>query len=67
MPLKQALVRRSDEWKPREKVLVIRFHALGQSGARITGDNEADQDRIHVHLVTVGRRAAAEAPAIGEL
>src|SRR5258708_992408 len=65
--LQQSLMRRRNEREPRQKVLVIRFDALGQAGRWIAGNDEADQDCIHVHLMTIRCSATTEAPAIGEL
>src|SRR5258707_9304788 len=67
MALQQALMGRGEEWEPRHKVLVVRFDAPGETGPRITGDDQADQDAVHIDLVPVGRGPATEAPAIGEL
>src|SRR5258706_7704135 len=53
VPLQQSLMRRSKEREPRQKVFVIRFDAPGQSGARVTGDDQRDQDRVYIYLITI--------------
>mgnify|MGYP003694196599 CR=1 FL=1 len=49
-----------------EVVLVVDFDALGQAGRRVARDDQADQHAVHVHLIAVGRGAAAKAAAVGE-
>src|SRR5689334_6990771 len=62
--LQQSLVRRREEREVRVEVLVVDFHALGQSRLRMAGGDEADADRVDVAVVHVRLRTAAEAPAL---
>src|SRR5712691_1344876 len=64
--LEQTLVGRSQEREPREKVLVVGLDALGEAGGRVTRDDQADQDAVHIYLMAVGRCPTAETPAVGE-
>src|SRR5256885_16658044 len=63
--LQQTLVGGREEREPVEKVLVVDFDALGESGVRVSRDDQADQHAVAVHLMTIRGRAAAQAPAVG--
>src|ERR1700693_5584990 len=67
VPLQQTLVGRSQEREPVEIVLVVDFDAFGEAGIRVTGDNQADQHAVYIHLIHVRRCTTAHAAAIGEL
>src|SRR5689334_4357236 len=66
MSLQQALMSRREERESIEVVLVVHLGAFGQTGGRIARDDQADQHRIHVHLIAVRSSATAEAPTVGE-
>src|SRR4051794_35591227 len=67
VPLQQSLMRRRKEREPREEILIVRFHAPGQTCAGVAGDDQRNQNSIDIDLVLIGTGAAAEAPPIGEL
>src|SRR5436305_733760 len=55
-----------EEGKAVQKVLIVDFDALGESGVRVSRDDQADQHAVDVHLMTVRGRASAQATAVGE-
>ena len=57
---------RCQEREAVEEVLVVDFDAFGEAGRRVAGDDQADQHAVHVDLMAVRRRAAAQAAAVGE-
>src|SRR4051794_6369097 len=64
--LKQPLVGGRQEGESVEVILVVHFGAFGESGGRITRDDQADQYAVHIDLIAVGRCPATHAPAVGE-
>src|SRR3954470_22649377 len=64
MSLVQTLVSRSEEREPIEIVLVVHFDAFGETGGRIAGDDQANQQAVHVHLIAIWRRPATKTAAV---
>src|SRR5262249_8103113 len=62
--LEQALMSGREEREPIEEVLVVDLDASGQTGRRVAGDDQADQHRIHIHLMAVWGGPAAKATPV---